>query len=271
MFKPKIIWLLIVLALGLAGAALLLLTRLPYAAAQPYLNLLAKDGTLESFTPELHAKITNWQWISWLLIFSAAGMIAARKWTQRIVADALSCARRVGRVYGADAKTLWQSCTRALRTDGVYWYPLGLVFAAALVNGAHYLSRPMLYDEAFTYNIFASRPMLRIISDYQLPNNHIFHSLLVHFTTGIFGSQPWAVRLPAFLAGVWLIPAGYLVARAFFDRDTALLSAALTGFMPILVDYATNARGYSLMALFSCCRFRWPRICLNIITAWPGH
>lgn len=49
-----------------------------------------------------------------------------------------------------------------------------------------FLFQPMRYDEAFTYVRYASKPLYRGLSDYSFPNNHIFHTLLVHISTGIF-------------------------------------------------------------------------------------
>lgn len=126
---------------------------------------------------------------------------------------------------------------------------LGVVFLAVLVNSARFLQRPILYDEAYTFNIFASRPILRIITDYHLPNNHIIHSILVHFSYRLFGNQLWVVRLPAFIAGIFLVPTGYVASKRFFDADTALLSSCLIGFAPILINYSTNGRGYSILCL----------------------
>lgn len=107
----------------------------------------------------------------------------------------------------------------------------------------------MDYDEAFTYLYFAVRPLKLALADYSLPNNHLFHTLLVHFSTGLLGNHPWTVRLPAFLAGVALVPATYWWARRFFNGWAGLLAAALVACSWPLVGYSTNARGYTILGL----------------------
>ena len=108
------------------------------------------------------------------------------------------------------------------------------------------------YDEAYTFIHFASRSLQVILTDYSAPNNHIFHSLMVYIGYHIFGNHVWALRLPAFLAGVLTIPAIYMAGKVIYGKNAALIAAALVACTPILVDFSVNARGYTLMCLFSC-------------------
>ena len=59
------------------------------------------------------------------------------------------------------------------------------------------------------------------------------------------------MRLPAFTAGVLLVPAVYWLAKRLYDRWTALGAALLVAWWPTLINYSTNARGYTLVALFT--------------------
>jgi hypothetical protein len=72
---------------------------------------------------------------------------------------------------------------------------------------AWHLGRAARYDEAYTYLECASHRLLHVVSGYRAPNNHILHSLLVHFSTQLFGAGHVGLRLPAFVAGVLIIPA----------------------------------------------------------------
>jgi hypothetical protein len=112
------------------------------------------------------------------------------------------------------------------------------------------LNVPMRYDEATTFNNYASRPLYIALSDYRTPNNHLFHTLLVHISTAIFGTAPWAIRLPALVAGILVLPAIYLVARALWGRFAALGATVLAAASSTLIEYSANARGYTLIALF---------------------
>ena len=114
-----------------------------------------------------------------------------------------------------------------------------------------FLSRPMQLDEAYTYNEYASRPFLDGVSRYTLPNNHLLNTWLVHASTLAFGNQRWAVRLPAFLAGIGLIPATFAMVTRLRDRARGLFAAALVASSEPLIDYSTNARGYTLVALIT--------------------
>ena len=121
---------------------------------------------------------------------------------------------------------------------------LGIIFRLERIYA------PFGHDEAYTYVAFA-RSLFTAISDYHLPNNHVFHTILTYFSTQIFGNQPWAVRLPAFIAGVMLIPAAYWLAKRLYGSWVALGAALLVAWFPPLVAYANDARGYTLVALFT--------------------
>src|SRR5437588_10729707 len=104
---------------------------------------------------------------------------------------------------------------------------LGAIVAVGVLVRLAYLGEPMRYDEAFTFNEYASRSAYDGISEYTFPNNHLFHTLLVHCSIRAFGDAPWAVRLPALAAGLALIPATSGLARRLCDRPSATLAAAL--------------------------------------------
>lgn len=126
-----------------------------------------------------------------------------------------------------------------------------IIGIAAIVRIA-LLDQPMRYDEAVTYVEYvrpATSP-LSILQSYR-PNNHILHTLLVFVSTRIFGDAEWAIRLPAILAGLALIPAAYL---AFRDAGGLLAAALAAGSSPLIL-YSTNGRGYTLVALFTLIGF----------------
>jgi hypothetical protein len=130
-------------------------------------------------------------------------------------------------------------------------HQLGLLGIVLLGAGFRlvYLQQPIRYDEAFTFTEFASRPLYYALSFYPEPNNQLLHTLLVHVSYLAFGNQLWAIRLPAFLAGVLVVPATYLVGRQLYGAPTALLGAGLVAASSILIEYSTNARGYTLLTL----------------------
>jgi len=114
-----------------------------------------------------------------------------------------------------------------------------------------FLNHPMRYDEAYNYLHFASQSPGHIATHYT-PNNHILHTLLVRFASEVFGTTPAALRLPAYAAGVLLIPATAWLAWSLSRRAEVALSAALAVCCSSpLIEYSANARGYSLLALLT--------------------
>ena len=113
------------------------------------------------------------------------------------------------------------------------------------------LNQSIAYDEAYTFIHFASRAFKHILADYSAPNNHIFHTILVGVSYRLFGGEPWALRLPAFTAGILMIPATYFTARRFFSSSQALAGAGMIAVTTSFINYSVNARGYTLLFLFA--------------------
>ena len=113
----------------------------------------------------------------------------------------------------------------------------------------YYIRQPMRYDESVTYLNFASQPWETAIGSYTYPNNHVFHTLLVKAFASLLGNAPWVLRLPAFAAGVAMIPMAYAVGRRVFGSAAAHIGAALVAASGALVLYSTNARGYTIVCL----------------------
>jgi hypothetical protein len=133
----------------------------------------------------------------------------------------------------------------------------GITAVGFLVRALH-LDIPIRYDEAHTFLEYARHGVRYVVSTYEHPNNHVFHSLLVALSTGGLGEGLVAIRLPAFLAGCLLVPtAGLLAWRGGVGAPArssgaflgGLLAAALVAGWPVLVEYSTNARGYSIVGL----------------------
>ena len=113
------------------------------------------------------------------------------------------------------------------------------------------LNQSIAYDEAYTFIHFASRPFQHILADYSAPNNHIFHTILMGIAYRLLGGEPWALRLPAFTAGILMIPAMFIAARRSFSRYQALAAAGLVAVIPLFINYSVNGRGYTMLVLFA--------------------
>jgi len=154
----------------------------------------------------------------------------------------------------SDLAALWE-VYRPHRSGWLYLAAITFIVITTVFLRLLFLRYPMRYDEAYTVMAFACRPWLNLISDYSLPNNHIFHTVLVKLAMQLFGGDPWVVRLPAFVHGILCIPAAYLLARQLYGRTAAIFSAGLVAALPMMVTTATNARGYSQYMLYSLILF----------------
>jgi hypothetical protein len=139
----------------------------------------------------------------------------------------------------------------ALRNeDRIHLWTLVALIAAGVAIRLVYLFQPMRYDEAFTFISYASKPLKEGLADYTFPNNHLFHTFLVHLVYRVFGNQPWVIRLPALCAGCLQVVASYALMRRLYNRHAGLLCAAVIASSAVLIEYSTNARGYSLAGFF---------------------
>lgn len=127
-----------------------------------------------------------------------------------------------------------------------------VILSVALVIGllvrTYFLSQPMRFDEATTFNIFVKDGWDSVFS-YVAPNNHVLHTIFVKISTSIFGDSPIAIRLPALTFGLLTIVAVFCAARLLGgDGSFAALVAAAH---PYLILYSTNARGYTLITFLT--------------------
>lgn len=250
-FYSKIAWGIYTAAAILLGISLILISVLPYDQLKPLGDSLAGDGNLESFTDVVHKSIIPaLRWMGFVLILIGTGFLTARRRTLGWVDRLLRWLRGGWSTFWSDLRTLLKDLLR-FEAKKPYLIALLAITTIALLMRLALVSRPFRYDEAYTFVAFALRPLRYLIADYHLPNNHVFHSVLVHFSEQLFGAESWAIRLPVLLAGVLSIPAVYLAAKSLYDRNIALLSAGFSAASWTMIDYSTNARGYMLIGLFS--------------------
>jgi uncharacterized membrane protein len=245
------IWNFLVVSTAGIGILILVMNFIPHQSMKSLADFLTPDGSLESFTPAIY--------ISFKRIFLPFGLVSLlatfwmvrnRQRADQVFSKFLVSGQEFKASRSAEIRHLFISLKSVLE-DSRLGIALVAITGVGIWNRALLLSRQVSHDEAYTYMAFASMGLRQVMTDYHLPNNHVFHSVLVFLSSELFGIQPWAIRLPALVAGLLLIPATYIVARIFYDKQTALISAAWVASMPALIGYAANARGYSLISLFS--------------------
>ncbi len=239
----------------LIAAVFIWFALLPYPKASQMMNHLAADGSLDSFTTQVHSLLsTALLGLAFILLSAGAFTLTAPSRAQAV----LKAIGRELRSWSIDwprdaAAALRDLPRRLLRKDVLI--PAAVLTLFAFLARILYINDPMRHDEAYSFVIFAKLPLNLAIADYHFPNNHLLNTLLMHISQRLFGNDPWVVRLPALIAGLALAPAGYLLTRQLYGRLAAWLAGAAMAAAPVLIHYSTNARGYSLLALFTLLTF----------------
>jgi hypothetical protein len=120
---------------------------------------------------------------------------------------------------------------------------------------------PITFDESSSFGL-CEQPIWQIMmnqnwdgSPSSWPNNHILNTILMKYSSAIFGTQPWALRLPNILAFLMFGVCMYLLALRYFSSSLWLLFLPVI-FMfgnPYLIDFYSVARGYGMgCALMAC-------------------
>jgi hypothetical protein len=227
------------------------LTFIPYPSLKALTDTLVADGELESFSPHLYQVLrVLWGIASGILLFVAAWSLFDSDSFARWLFIALRFARR----WLTDLKQFVLDL-RLLRLSGVELALLITVCGFALVARLLLINRPIEYDEAYTVMAFAHSPFRILVSDYHVPNNHVFHTILVRIAVLLLGSQPWQIRMPTLISGMLLIPFVFWLARTLYSRQIGYMSAAIVAFLPHMVKTSVSARGYILISLLTVMAF----------------
>jgi hypothetical protein len=214
-----------------------------YTSVKDHLDSFASDGDADLTRSEFDAIVLRLRAVTVFLVVSGVGILLSR----HRLAGGLA-------TFASDVAVAWSSLRRAVATaiareSRLHLAALGAVTLVAAVVRLEFLFQPMRYDESVTYVHYASQPWYIALTTYTAPNNHVLHSLAVHASTGLFGGEPWAIRLPALIAGILLVPSAYVLGRVLYGKHAGLVGTGLVAGSSVIVEYSTNARGYTMVAL----------------------
>ncbi len=147
-------------------------------------------------------------------------------------------------------------------TVGFYFSIWGFLIFIYLIVRA--VKLPMTCDEAQTCLTFSRFSVLEIItySRSAIPNNHIFHTLLIKFFTTTFGMKLWVCRLPNLLGFIIyyffcfkILTLNLILDKSISKKSPAQIVALAVGIIilvcnPYLLDFFSLARGYGLACAF---------------------
>ena len=144
-------------------------------------------------------------------------------------------------------------------------FAMWTVLAAVLVlNVYRAVTQSLTIDEAFTYKDFVAAPWEEARHHVD-PNNHVLNTLLEKVTVDWWGPSEWAIRLPSLLGGfIYMAAALGLVNLLWGGAGTSIVIFCALILNPIVLDYMSAARGYSLaLGLQFCAIFLMAHVCLK--------
>ena len=251
MNRAKIFWTAAIILAVIGGIFFSLLFLLPYDLQKSWVDGLAADGEVESYTLRIYSLEKYFSGpLALLMLAAAVILLSYQRRVESIIEELLPKTKSFVIRRGIEIREIVHS----IKPSNQDFVPLIILFGIIVLGiffRYAYLWRPMGHDETYTFMAFASRGLRYSITNYHLPNNHVFHTILVNLAYQLFGDSPAIIRLPAFLAGILIIPATYLVGKQFFSTKIALVSASIVASIPVLIDYSTTARGYTFLTLFT--------------------
>ena len=141
---------------------------------------------------------------------------------------------------------------------------LGILIISFGFNLFNVITRPIFYDEAWTYLNFTSQGLATAISYYPLPNNHVLHTVLTVLSCNLPFGTTINLRLPSlFMASLTAVVFGYSTFRLFGKRIALLLLPVFSLLFPVAY-YSYLSRGYMLVLLaFIICFYSSLRLVEN--------
>lgn len=119
----------------------------------------------------------------------------------------------------------------------------GAAVAAYLVARA--ILVPITYDEAATFVRYVDIGVTSIF-DFNVATNHLLNTWLTWLSTQVFGSAPWALRLPTVIGGIGFIAAAGAIARRAESAVVGFAGFVVMIANPYALDYLALSRGYGI-------------------------
>ena len=127
----------------------------------------------------------------------------------------------------------------------------GLTLAGLILRVLYLGSRGLWLDEAASAK-FASYDWLHFAKAVTFaPVNPTFYFAVLHVWTRVMGDSEFMLRMPSALFGAATIPLIYTLGARLFDRRAGLVSAVLMTVNVGAVDFAQDARSYTLVVMLA--------------------
>ena len=183
----------------------------------------------------------------WLSGSDAAGRAGEVAISGAAFSAALLLCWIVGKRHAVGAQPALPSVKATHRDDDML---ATVVVFAALVLAAVRLDGPVTFDEHVVLDTYSFMTLGEIATTYDDPNNHVLHTLAMRLVHSLGGYSLPVLRLPAFASFCLLLPAVWWFVRKEFGSTAAAFSTAFVGMSPLLVEYATHARGHTMLSFW---------------------
>lgn len=121
-----------------------------------------------------------------------------------------------------------------------------------------YINLDFWRDEIYSLEHFVFVPITTIVTDYHIPNNHVFANLLNHIFLYTLDLEdvdlliyPWKIRILMLLYTIITFVYVYRIGRNFFHPLTSILSVMVLGSTLPFLNFAVQVRGYSLSIMLN--------------------
>ena len=157
------------------GIFWIILALLPYGILKPFTDSLMPDGNFNS--------LKSWNAEVFKVLFGLGGLF--------LLGLAVLTSLRRWKFFEPFFKQLWAdighffASLRPRKDEFGFLAALLVVMVLAVIYRLEYINSSLHHDEAYTFLAFA-HSLFSAATDYHLPNNHVFHSILVYLSTHIF-------------------------------------------------------------------------------------
>ncbi len=128
-------------------------------------------------------------------------------------------------------------------------WPTLATLLGVLVRVSFITKSSIWHDEGFSI-MLAKRSMIEIWAGSARDVHPPLYYELLHVWMKVFGSSELAIRSLSMVAGVAIIPIGYLIVRKIAGLRAAILASFVLALAPFLIRYSQEARMYGLLGLF---------------------
>lgn len=235
----------LLIILFVLGVLFFALSFLPFNTVESFVVSLCNEGRVNFFNKVFYYNIIyRLRLLSLLLLLTASLTTVYRISIERYLSVRLI---ELKKSYHDLKNDVFIYINSLVKNHKVELYSFGFIFLVGIFLRGYYLFTPIRIDEAGIFMLLASKSLIVCIFSYPFPGHHVFYTIMVNILHNILGDSVWVMRLPALLAGIFLIPATFLLFSKISNNFTALVSSTLVAVSSPLIEYSTNARGYSVV------------------------